>query len=114
MENLNNPELLHPEIHFHPTHLHRSDISNKSNMHEDHENLGTSYIFDRIPLNVIAGNTQRPNISIRYSYCILGQEEMFENSSNYQYDVESDVNTNISDSSSFSDIPKTNSGEVTG
>ena len=53
MENLNNPELLHPEIHFHPTHLHRSDISNKSNMHEDHENLGTSYsFFNRVPIDV--------------------------------------------------------------
>ena len=52
MENLNNPELLHPEIHFHPTHLHRSDISNKSNMHEDHENLGTSYsFFNRVPID---------------------------------------------------------------
>ena len=38
----NNPELLHPEIHFHPTHQHRSDINNISDMHEEHENLGTS------------------------------------------------------------------------
>ena len=41
-DNSNNPELLHPEVHFHPTHLHNIDANNESYMHEDHENIGMS------------------------------------------------------------------------
>ena len=48
VENQNNPELLHPEVHFHPTHLHRSDTNNKSDMPEDHENLGISQFHFRL------------------------------------------------------------------
>ena len=35
-----NPEILHPEIHFHPTHLHNRPLSNTDGVGEHHI-LGT-------------------------------------------------------------------------
>ena len=45
-----------------------------------------------------------------YYLGVLGEDEMYENSSIYEYDVASDVYTNASESSNFSGISETDDG----